>query len=249
MSQLVLTPVGTLSAFGFKTPIPYPFGTERNGYLLTDMDKGVAAARAAGADVVVAPFGDPIGRDAIVRWAGGVNMQLYWDTTAPNYPELSSIPENRVYLSAYRAGTFIKQFARFAHGRVASDTARAPGVEIGRPGDMYRRVRIESPFGKVTVLVTDGHLPFPYGREVPGYEVADLSETLGRATSSGARVLVQPYKADERDAAIVEFPGGYIAEIHSASDRASTGAMAPHNPTRPGQRQANLDQPRKGPTL
>ena len=26
MSQLVLTPVGTISVFGFKTPIPYPFG-------------------------------------------------------------------------------------------------------------------------------------------------------------------------------------------------------------------------------
>src|ERR1700745_1168053 len=27
ISQLVLTPVGTLSVFGFKTPIPYPFGS------------------------------------------------------------------------------------------------------------------------------------------------------------------------------------------------------------------------------
>src|SRR6201997_3431091 len=33
MSQLVLTPAGTLSVFGFKTPIPYPFGAERTGYL------------------------------------------------------------------------------------------------------------------------------------------------------------------------------------------------------------------------
>jgi len=37
MSQLVLTPVGTLSVFGFKTPIPYPFGLERTGYLVTDL--------------------------------------------------------------------------------------------------------------------------------------------------------------------------------------------------------------------
>src|SRR6266704_2336979 len=34
MSQLVFTPVGTLSVFGFKTPVPYPFGIERNGYLV-----------------------------------------------------------------------------------------------------------------------------------------------------------------------------------------------------------------------
>src|ERR1700693_6367774 len=38
MSQLVLTPVGTVSVFGFKTPVPYPFGVERTGYLVTDLD-------------------------------------------------------------------------------------------------------------------------------------------------------------------------------------------------------------------
>jgi hypothetical protein len=32
LSQLVLTPVGTISVFGFKTPIPYPYGVERTGY-------------------------------------------------------------------------------------------------------------------------------------------------------------------------------------------------------------------------
>src|SRR5271168_5240058 len=36
MSQLVFTPVGTLSVFGFKTPVPFPFGSERTGYLVTD---------------------------------------------------------------------------------------------------------------------------------------------------------------------------------------------------------------------
>src|SRR4051794_38228294 len=56
MSQLVLTPVGTLSVFGFKTPIPYPFGIERTGYLVTNLDAAVRAAQAAGADVIVRPF-------------------------------------------------------------------------------------------------------------------------------------------------------------------------------------------------
>ena len=41
MSQLVLTPVGTLSVFGFKTPVPYPFGAERTGYLVNDLDAAV----------------------------------------------------------------------------------------------------------------------------------------------------------------------------------------------------------------
>src|SRR5246500_3568676 len=62
MSQLVFTPVGTISVFGFKTPTPFPFGDERTGYLVTDMDGAMKSAKAHGADVLVAPFDDPIGR-------------------------------------------------------------------------------------------------------------------------------------------------------------------------------------------
>src|SRR6202795_5256732 len=62
MSQLVLTPAGTLSVFGFKTPVPYPFALERTGYLVTDLDAAVRAARAGGADAHVSPFNDPIGK-------------------------------------------------------------------------------------------------------------------------------------------------------------------------------------------
>jgi hypothetical protein len=102
---------------------------------------------------------------------------------------------------------------------VISDDAHAPGVEIGRVGDTYRRIRLQSKFGKVTVLVTDGHLPYPYGREMTGYEVADLSETLSKAKAAGVSVLVAPYKADDRNAAMVQFPGGYIAEVHSLASR------------------------------
>src|SRR5258707_756557 len=71
MSQLVLTPVGTLSVFGFKTPIPYPFGSERTGYLVADMDTAIQAARTTSADVDVAPFNDPVGRDPIIQCPGG----------------------------------------------------------------------------------------------------------------------------------------------------------------------------------
>jgi hypothetical protein len=217
LSQLVLTPVGTISVFGFKTPIPYPFGGERTGYLVTDMDEATRAARATGADVLVAPFKDPIGRDAIIQWPGGINTQLYWHTNAPSYSPLHTIPENRVYVSPDRIDAFVRSFLAFSHGSVVSNEARAPGVEIGRPAETYRRVRIESKFGKLTALVTDGHLPFPYGREMTGYEVTNLGETLAKARAAGADVLVPLYKTDERDAAVVRFPGGYIAEIHSAA--------------------------------
>jgi hypothetical protein len=216
MSQLVLTPVGTVSVFGFKTPAPYPFGTERTGYLVTDLAAAVEAARADGADIRVSSFNDPIGRDAVIQWPGGVDMQLYWHTTAPSYKPLQTIPENRAYVSADRVAAFVRSFLDFSHGKVVSDDAHAPGVEIGRPADTYRRVRIESTFGKLTVLVTDGHLPYPYGREITGYEVANLADTLVKAKASGVAVLVPPYAADQRNAAIVQFPGGYIAEIHSS---------------------------------
>jgi hypothetical protein len=215
MSQLVLTPVGTVSVFGFKTPVPYPFGVERTGYLVTGMDAAVTAARATGADVLVTPFNDPIGRDAIIQWPGGVNTQLYWHTIAPSYAPLQTIPENRVYLSADMASKFIRSFLDFSHGRIVSDNANAPGIEIGRAAETYRRIRIESTFGKLTVLVTDGHLPYPYGREITGYEVPNLADTLAKAKEAGVAILVAPYEADGRNAAIVQFPGGYIAEIHS----------------------------------
>jgi len=215
MSQLVLTPVGTVSVFGFKTPVPYPFGVERTGYLVTDIDAAVKAARSDGAAVLVSAFNDPIGRDVIVQWPGGVNMQLYWHTTPPSYPALQTIPENRVYVSPDRADAFVRSFLAFSNGKVISDNVRAPGVEIGRPSDTYRRVRIHSTFGLLAVLVTDGHLPYPYGREMTGYEVSNLRDTLAKARSAGVVTLVEPYAADQRTAAIVQFPGGYIAEIHS----------------------------------
>lgn len=219
MSQLVLTPVGTISVFGFKTPIPYPFGMERTGYLVTDMDEAIGAAKETGADVLVAAFNDPIGQDAIIQWPGGVNTQLYWHTTAPSYAPLQTIPENRVYVSPDRVEAFCRSFLAFSHGSVVSDETRAPGVEIGRPAETFRRVRIESKFGKLTAQVTDGHLPYPYGREVTGYEVTNLTDTLTKAKASGVDVLVAPYKTNEREAALVQFPGGYIAEIHSVKDK------------------------------
>ena len=215
MSQLILTPVGSISVFGFRTPIPYPFGVERTGYLVADMDRAVAAARAAGADVLVEAFPDPIGRDAIVQWPGGVNMQLYWHTTPPAYPALETVPENRVYVSPARADGFVRDFVAFAHGKVVSDDRRTAGEVIGRPHTTFRQIRVESKFGRLVVLVTDGHLAWPYGRELTGYQVANLDETLAKAKAAGAAVLVQPYTGDGRSAAIVQFPGGYIAEIHA----------------------------------
>jgi type II secretory pathway pseudopilin PulG len=219
MSQLVLTPVGSISVFGFKTPIPYPFGLERTGYLVTDLDAVVRVARSTGADLIVAPFNDPIGKDAVIQWPGGINTQLYWHTTAPSYKTLETIPENRVYVSADRADDFTRSFVAFSQGKVVSDNPHAPGIEIGKPGETYRRIRMESTFGKLAVFVTDGHLPYPYGREMAGYEVSKLTDTLAKAKAVGVETLVAPFTADQRTSAIVQFPGRYIAEIHSTAGK------------------------------
>jgi hypothetical protein len=215
--EVIRTPVGVLSAFGFKTPVPYPFGLERTGYLVTDMDTAVATAKESGASVLVSSFPDAIGRDTIIQWPGGVNMQLYWHTTATTSDSLQTIPDNRIYVSPDSADAFVRSFVAFSQGTVTSDNLSAPGIEIGRPGEIYRRIRIESQFGNQVVLVTDGRLPYPYGYEVTGYEVSDLADTLAKAEAAHAEILVAPYAADERLAAMVKFPGGYIAEIHAAA--------------------------------
>jgi predicted enzyme related to lactoylglutathione lyase len=208
-----------VSLFGFKTPIPFPFGAERTGFLVTDMDVAIKAARAAGADILVEPFPDPIGRDAVIQWPGGVNTQIYWHTTPPSYAPFQAVPENRVYVSPLRSAAFVKSYLRFSHGKVVSDEPKAAGAEIGRAGDTYRRIRVESKFGKLTAFVTDGHLPYPYGRELTGYEVANLNETLAKATGAGVTVLVEPYQSGDRGSAMLLFPGGYIAEIHSLTGK------------------------------
>src|SRR5438105_5365235 len=101
------------------------------------MDSAIRAARATGADIMVSRFNDPIGLDAIIQWPGGVNTQLYWHTVAPSYAALQSIPENRVYVSAYAVRAFIRSFLAFSLGEMISDVANAPGVERGLPTVPY----------------------------------------------------------------------------------------------------------------
>jgi hypothetical protein len=217
--QYIMSPVGTLSTFAYQTPIPYPFGLERTGYLVTDMDAALTSARQAGASVVVEPFKDPIGMDAVIQWPGGVMMQLYWHFTAPSYEPLMFVPENRIYIARDRIDNFVHAFLHFSRGSLISDAWHADGAEIGRPGSTYRRIRIESKFGKMQIMATDGQLPYPYGHEVTGYEVADLKDTLAKAAAHAATLLVAPVDTAERRSAMLEFPGGFIAEVHASIKR------------------------------
>ncbi|MEW6437686.1 MAG: glyoxalase [Pseudomonadota bacterium] len=215
-SQLIHSPVGTLSVFGYVTPIPAPFGAERNGFLVADFDAAIAAARADGAGLIVAPFEDAIGRDAIVQWPGGVNMQLYWHNQPPHSPALATIPENRVYIAPEQADAFIRAYLAFSQGKIIQDDRKALGIEVGEPFHTFRRVLIESRFGKTLVLATDGQLPYPWGRETTGFEVADLDATILKGEAAGVFVVVEPFAAAGRRTAFFQFPGGTIAEVHTA---------------------------------
>lgn len=215
--RYVWTPAGTFSTFAFLTPVPFPFGAERTGYLVTDLDKAVAAARASGAEVIVAPFKDPIGRDAVVQWPGGFRTQFYWHFKSPSYAPLGAAPDNRVYLSPDRADQFVKSFLTFSHGKVVEDARRADAIEVGRPGETFRRIRIRSGFGNMLIFVTDGHLPYPFGREITGYRTTNLDDTIARARASGARVLAQPTQLNGHRSAMLQFTGGYVAEVHDGA--------------------------------
>jgi hypothetical protein len=214
LSTVVLSPVGSLSVFDFRSGIPYPYGDERGGDLVSDFNEGVADALRSGASLVVSPYHDAIGRDCIVQFPGGVDINLYWHTTPPSYPRLASVPESRVYLEPEPANSFIRDWLAFSGGHIVTDDRHANGAQIGMPGTTYRTVLISSGFGQTLVIITDGHLPYPFGRDTTGYAVPNLAATLVKARSAGARILWGPYYGTALATAIVQFPGGYVAEIH-----------------------------------
>jgi hypothetical protein len=221
--QYIISPVGTISTFAYTTPIPYPFGLERTGYLVTDLNEALAAARTAGASILVEPFKDPIGMDAVIEWPGGVKMQIYWHFVPPSYDPLAFVPENRLYISPDRIDHFVHAFIHFSRGRVTSDEWHADAAELGKPGQTYRRIRLESKFGKMQIMATDGQLPFPFGHDISGYEVGDLNEVLAKGGAHGLKVLVAPVESSDRRSAVVEFPGGFIAEIHASLPNHAAG--------------------------
>ncbi|MGW5232562.1 hypothetical protein ACWEQU_09725 [Streptomyces nodosus] len=143
---------------------------------------------------------------------------MYWHTIAPSYRPLATVPENRVYVPADAAGAFTRSCLAFTGGSVVSDDRKADTGEIGLSGRTYRRISISSHFGNTLVMVTDRHLPYPFGREVTGYRVTRLTDTLAKAKSAGATVLWGPHRAAGRNSALVRFPGGYVAEIHDGAE-------------------------------
>jgi hypothetical protein len=214
LSDIILSPVGTLSVFDFSTGIPYPFGQESVGDMVSNFNRGVSDAVRSGATLLVSPFDDPVGQDAIVQFPGGVDIQLWRHFSSTVFAPLATIPDNRFYLDPAAANAFIRDWLAFSHGHIAVDDNTANGAEIGLPGTTYRKVLIDSVFGETLVIITNGHLPYPFGHDTMGYAVTDLTATLAKAKAAGAHVLWGPYTEPGLSTAIVEFPGGYICELH-----------------------------------
>ena len=180
MSQLVLTPVGNLSVFGFETPIPYPFGAERTGYLVTDLDAAVQAARARWSGRHRLPVPGPARPRCDHSMAGrSEHAALLAHDVAKLCPARHRSGEPDLCVEGPRRRLHPRLPGLLAWRRDQRRLCGSPGVEIGRPSEVYRRVRIASPVGKLAVLVTDGHLPWPYGREVAGYEVSSVAGNSG----------------------------------------------------------------------
>ena len=59
--------------------------------------------------------------------------------------------------------------------------------------------------------LTEGHIGGHGGLEVI---VPDVDAHFAKAKAAGATVLAGPYSVSHGDTAIVQFPGGYLAEIH-----------------------------------
>ena len=218
-SQLVQTPVGTVSVFGFKTPIPYPFGAERTGYLVTNLDAAVdrrPGTRRGRPGRLRSPIRSAATRSCNGRAASTCNST---GTRPRQVRRCQTVPENRVYVSAEQAEAFIRRLLAFSQGKVVSDMReRARRARSASPARPFAASASSLGFGKVTVLVTDGQLPFPYGRETTGYEVADLDADAGQGQGGGRRAFWSSRTPSRgRATAMVQFPGGYIAEIHSAS--------------------------------
>jgi hypothetical protein len=126
---------------------------------VTDLDEAIRSAKIRAADVVVAPFNDPIGRERSSNGRAESACSSTGTRLLPTMPSFRPFPKTE---STCPSGARTNLFANsWPSHSVASDDARAPGVEIGRPNDMFRRVRIASTFGTITVLATDGHIPYP----------------------------------------------------------------------------------------
>ena len=149
MSQLVLTPAGSVSVFGFKTPMPYPFGRRTHGLSGDRSRRRRRAAQADGADVLVSSVqrsDRPGRRDPVARRREHAALLAH---DAALVPALKTIPENRVYVSPERANDFSQLSRRFRTGKVGRTMRTRRVSRSGASPIPYRRDPDPSVFGTV----------------------------------------------------------------------------------------------------
>lgn len=210
-SAFVFTPVGNFTGFEYTTPVPKPFGNENYGFMVSDMEQALLAARQLGASVMIEPFPDALGRDAVLIWPNGVQMQLFQHFKPQNNQSLKNTPETRLYIPVDRADEFIHSYSQFSLSILVQDRVLVAGDQPISDGAL-REVHLtsETSFGNTHIFVTNGHLNVPFGYEVTGYAVDDFQQTYVKAVENQAKTLWSNYQ----NSAIIEFPGGYKAEIH-----------------------------------
>jgi hypothetical protein len=69
------------------------------------------------------------------------------------------------------------------------------------------------------ISTADGDSNYPFGDEVSGVSVANLTTTLAKARANGASVLWGRYAGQGGDSTLVRFPGGFVTEIHDGTLR------------------------------
>jgi hypothetical protein len=137
-----------------------------------------------------------------------------FDLPKSYYPPLADQPDLRLYVPHGSVDSFLRSYLNFTKGQVTADDPKADGAQIGVAGSTYRRVTTSSKYGNTVIIGNDGHPPFPFGREASGISVRDLALTLTKATQNGASVIWGPYGSPAGHSAVVQFPGGFITEVH-----------------------------------
>ncbi|QNT78316.1 glyoxalase [Entomobacter blattae] len=207
----IFSPVGSLSVFDFATALPAPFGQERTGFMVSDLQQALLTARQLGAKALIETFGDAIGNDAVIIWPNGVQMQLFQFFKPSQYAPLQTVPENRLYIPLEGADEFIRQFSIFSGSALIEDAIMPAGQNPISDGAVRNVLLVSSTsFGNTRIFITNGHLNYPFGRETFGYKTENLWDTLTKAVKAGA----DPLYSNNTDSTILQFPGGYIAELH-----------------------------------
>jgi len=150
-------------------------------------------------------------RDSVFR-AGGGHTQLYCTPPAPPIRRSDQSLKNRVLCLA--RGVLLSSSRVTLPSRMENSSAndsRTPGIEVGRPGETVWRVRVESNLESSRSSYPTVTCRIPRTRD-DGVRGCELTETLAKAKAWADRAC-PAYKSGDRTAAMVEFPGGYIARF------------------------------------